>query len=94
MFRIDVSGSGMLRSLEAVVSAQLPPPQTAMDEGALFRAAGFDLGTFREVELVGLPKVPFDSVKAWKGPHPGLPGVELTVQTAMWQGRPVAFSTV
>jgi serine/threonine-protein kinase len=92
MLLLNLSGTGRLRDLEAVASVKQAALEPPMDEGVLFRAAGFEITNFREVEAVSLPKVPFDSGKAWKGPHPGLPGVEITVQTAMWRGRPVAFS--
>ncbi|MBC7928410.1 MAG: serine/threonine protein kinase, partial [Bryobacteraceae bacterium] len=92
MFLMNVSGSGLLRHLEAVVGAKQKMPENPVDEAGLFRAAGFDIAKFEEVATVELPKVPFDTAKAWKGPHPGLPGIDIIVQTATWKGIPVSFS--
>ena len=94
MILMELSGSGLLRRFEAVVGANEKMPQTPVDEAFLFKSAGLDVSQFHETPNVTLPKVPFDSTKAWKGPHPGLPGIEMTVQTAMWKGTPVEFSIV
>src|SRR5262249_16377148 len=54
---------------------------------AVFRAAGLDPATFHEVDPQGVPVYPYDSRRAWKGPHPGLPKTELTLDVAWWKGR-------
>lgn len=92
MLYVVVDGRGRLRELEAIVPADRIRTETPDKMPALFSAAGLDFSAFRETSTILPPVVPFDSVRAWKGPHPGLPNIEITVQTATWKGLPVGFS--
>jgi predicted Ser/Thr protein kinase len=82
--RID--GHGLLRDFSAVPynDDSLPAP---VEIDKVFRAAGLDPKTFTETTPTMLPGHAADRLRAWKGPHPTIPGTELTVQVAMWKGR-------
>jgi serine/threonine-protein kinase len=54
---------------------------------AVFRAAGLDMAAFTEVPPSFVPVTASDQLRSWKGPHPKIPGLNLTVDMASWKGR-------
>jgi serine/threonine-protein kinase len=87
MVYVRVDGYGRLLQFEAVpyeLTDQLKepiPPQTA------FHAAGLDFSAFTEIAPVELPGSAADQLRAWQGPHPVIPNLELVVEMASWRGR-------
>jgi serine/threonine-protein kinase len=87
MVRVTLDGGGRLREFQANPykdAAALTPP-VAPD--AVFHAAGLDISKFTEVPAAFVPATASDQLRAWKGPHPRLPGVNLTLDLASWKGR-------
>jgi serine/threonine-protein kinase len=94
MWSMEVDSMGRLRKFEAVPpEAEDGSAPTPVDftPSAAFRAAGFDLSKFVEAPPQAVPATPFDWRKAYKGRHPSLDNVDVTVQTAAWRGRIVDF---
>jgi len=87
MVHVVLDGAGRLRQFEAnpYKDAQALTPSIAPD--AVFHAAGLDIGKFQEVPATFVPSRPADQARSWKGPHPGIPGLNLTVNLAYWKGR-------
>jgi predicted Ser/Thr protein kinase len=84
MVTVLLDGNGHLRDFAAVPygdSGVPVPPE------AVFRAAGLDMTQFTETAPENLPIRPFDSRRAWKGPHPKIPSTELLVEVAAWKGQ-------
>jgi predicted Ser/Thr protein kinase len=84
MVTVLLDGNGHLRDFAAVPygdSAVPIPPET------VFRAAGLDMTQFTETAPENLPIRPFDSRRAWKGPHPKIPNTEMLVEVAAWRGQ-------
>jgi serine/threonine-protein kinase len=85
MANVIVDGHGRLLQFSAVPrTAEPPAPATAE---ALFRAARLDIAAFHETEPKLVPDHASDSIRAWQGPHPSLPGTQLTVEAAFWRGQ-------
>ena len=96
MTAIQLDSRGRLRHFEAVAprfenQTGSRTPQTAFDAAAMFAKAGLDLGTFHEVGPTYTPALAFDTRKAWTGPYPGLPNVNVTVEVAAWNGKLTSF---
>jgi len=86
MVFVRVDGHGLLREFSAVPDeGESPAAPVEMD--AVFHAAGLDLKTFTEMAPLLLPQHAVDQLRAWKGPHPTIPDMELTVEVATWKGR-------
>ena len=81
-----VDGHGLWREFSAV-PYDGEPAAVPVEMDAVFRAAGLDLKNFTETAPLLSPKHPLDQLRAWKGPHPVIPGMELTVEVATWKGR-------
>jgi len=87
MAHVILDGAGRLREFQAnpYKDAQaLTPPVTPE---AVFRAAGLDMAAFTEAPADFVPASASDQVRAWKGPHPHIPGVNVTLDLASWKGR-------
>lgn len=82
--------AGHLRSFAAIPAAQ-DFTAANFDPAPLFRAAGLDLATFREIMPRHPDAVPADSRRAWFGPWPGMLGLNVTVEASSWQGRATGF---
>lgn len=91
-WQMDVDTLGRLRRFEAV------PPQlesdsgdaqsnAAVDPAPVFQAAGLEFGKFAEVTPKWTPRAAFDLRKAWKGAHPQIPELPVTVEVAWWRGK-------
>jgi predicted Ser/Thr protein kinase len=87
MLRVALDGAGRLREFQAnpYQDAQALTPPVAPE--AVFRAAGLDLAAFTEVPAAFVPAGASSEVHSWKGPHPRIPGLNLTVDLASWKGR-------
>ncbi|MBS1834038.1 MAG: serine/threonine protein kinase, partial [Acidobacteria bacterium] len=90
-WQMDVDSLGRLRRFEAVPPQfeKDPPPQPpiAFDPRPLFQAAGLDLAKFTEVTPQWTPAAAFDMRRAWKGTHPTISEIPLTVEAASWRGQ-------
>jgi serine/threonine protein kinase len=64
------------------------------DWNLLFEAAGLDPRAFHEVPQQWVPNTYADVRKAWVGPLPGKPEIELRVEAAAYRGRPSFFQVV
>jgi serine/threonine-protein kinase len=86
-----VSGNGLLLEFQSTPSVGSPagggPLAPPIAPETVFRAAGFDMGTFTPVTPTLAPANASDEIKAWKGHHPAFPKKDLTVEIAWWKGR-------
>jgi serine/threonine-protein kinase len=81
-----IEAGGRLRGFEAIP----PDPAAAIAPipfEAVFQAAGFDPSRFTEVSPRTLPTVPTDTLRAWKGFHPVIPGINPQIDIGWWKGR-------
>jgi predicted Ser/Thr protein kinase len=60
----------------------------------LFDAAGLDMATFTSVAPEWTPAHYADTLVAWKGPMPHVPGQELRIEAGAYRGKPVYFQQV
>jgi predicted Ser/Thr protein kinase len=87
MVSLELDGQGRLRDFRAnpysgaVALAEPVSPET------VFRAAQLDISKFIETTPTMIPTRASDQIRAWKGPHPGIPNAEVTVEIAAWKGR-------
>ena len=88
MLHVALDGAGRLRDFSANpykdATQSLAP---AVQPEAVFRAAGLDMAAFTEVPPSFVPVTASDQLRSWKGPHPKIPGLNLTVDMASWKGR-------
>jgi serine/threonine-protein kinase len=81
----------VLRKFEAIPQAYLAKPEEPAppppDPAVVLRVAGFDVSRFSETLPKYTPLTIYDNWKAYKGPHPELPGTEVTVEYASWRGK-------
>jgi tRNA A-37 threonylcarbamoyl transferase component Bud32 len=87
MTRVVLDGGGRLRDFSSVPFPDVHDLSQSVPPEAVFRAAGLDLAQFRETAPDRLSSVPALQMRAWKGPHPGLPHTELTVEIGSAKGR-------
>lgn len=87
MVQMSLDGAGRLRDFSAVpyhdAQEQMPP----VPPDAVFRAAGLDPGAYTEVTPAFVPQNAADQLRSWKGRHPKIAGVEMSVDMAWWKGR-------
>jgi len=92
MIRMELDVNGRLLKFAAV-----PPEKPLVSSGSetdwarVFREAGLELRMFEAVEPLTAPIYNYDEIKSWKGTLPDNPGVEITIEAAALQGRPVSF---
>jgi Protein kinase domain len=86
MVRAVIDGAAHLREFYAVPDATDNTAQP-VDPAAVFRAAGLDMAAFTETPPKFVPTGASDLTRAWKGPHPKFPNVDLTLDLATWKGR-------
>ncbi len=93
MVNIDLDTYGRLLRLVALPLPGSAPaePAAAPDWGALFSAAGLDIGAFRPEPPQGLPPVSFERHESWSGVLAGETAVPLRVDGASYSGKPVLF---
>ncbi|MGA3018272.1 MAG: serine/threonine-protein kinase [Bryobacteraceae bacterium] len=87
MVRAVVDGAGRLREFYAVPYADGADLAKAVEPAAVFHAAGLDMAAFSETPPQFLPSAAANESHAWKGPHPKIPNLDLTVDMATWKGR-------
>ena len=88
MVHAFVDGNGRLLEFGAIPADAQPDLAPAVSPESVLRAFRLDPAAFTETAPAhGVPSAPFDQWRAWKGPHPHLPGVELSVEAAWWKGR-------
>lgn len=87
MVRMYLDSGGRLRQFEAIPPRREDSPELTFNEAKLFSAMQFDLSKFTPATPFRSPLTPFDQRLAYRGPHPGLKDVEVTVQFATWRGR-------
>ena len=93
MLSMTMDFAGHLRAFEAIPSEK-PDTATPVDDAVLFTAIGYERATFNEVPAELTPLVAYDSRKAWKGPAPGLPDVEVRIEAASLNGRIAAVKVI
>lgn len=84
MVSLLIDGQGRLRTFLAVPYGDAIEP---VAPETVFHAAQLDFGKFAEATPQSKPIIVYDLLRAWKGPHPGIPDAELTVEIASWKGR-------
>jgi serine/threonine protein kinase len=68
--------------------------EATADWGALFRSAGLDLSQFKEVPPRWTVTAQSDIRRAWSGPYAGAKNVEVRVEAAAFEGKPVYFEVL
>jgi len=92
MLRIALDGGGRLRDFQGHPYKDAQPLATPVAPSSVFQAAGLDMATFTEIPATFVPVVPASEAHSWKGPHPHIPGLNLIVDMATWQGRLTEFA--
>ncbi len=87
MSHARLDGAARLREFSAVPYGAGEELKDAVPPEAVFRAAGLDISKFTEAAPEIVPQEAADQLRAWRGPHPKIPGMELRVQIAWWKGR-------
>jgi serine/threonine-protein kinase len=90
MTRSTLDGNGRLLQFSAVPLDAGPDLSAPVSSEAVFRAVRLDPDGFTETAPLRPPLFRFDQLKAWKGPHPHLPLVQLQLEAAWWKGRIVS----
>jgi serine/threonine-protein kinase len=85
MTSLALDGHGRLLRFLGVPKENAAP--AAVSAQAIFQAARLDITRFREIPPTLVPAHASDTLRAWQGPHPVLPGTELILQAAWWRGR-------
>jgi predicted Ser/Thr protein kinase len=96
MLDMRLNFAGHLREFQAIPPEKpaAAPPGTPFNEAVLFKALGYDPAGFTETPPQVVPMVAYDLRKAWKGPAPGLPDVEVRIEAASLAGRITAVKVV
>ncbi len=87
MVRAVLDGAGRLREFAANPYSDARALTPAVQPEAVFRAAGLDMSAFTEIPAAFVPAGAADQARAWKGPHPRIPGLSLRLELATWKGR-------
>jgi serine/threonine-protein kinase len=87
MVGVILDGGGRLRTFAAVPDAAAEPLAEPVEPAAVFGAAGLDMAAFHETAPAFTPPSVADRLLAWKGPHPKIPTLDLTLNLATWKGR-------
>jgi serine/threonine-protein kinase len=88
---------GRLRSFHAVPSqagAARDGEAREPDWSTLFNESGLDPARFRTVAPVWTPPDAFDARAAWEGSYPEQPELNVRVEAAAYEGRPVFFELI
>ena len=93
---MGINLTGHLREFTAIPGEKAAggAPGTPLDSALLFKAIGYDAASFMETTPELLPAVAFDARNAWKGPAPGLPGVEVRIEAASLAGKLTAVKVI
>ena len=87
MVRVTLNSAGKLRGFAAIPPANAAPAADPMTPEAIFHMIGFDPGTFTETAPQFVTAGAADQLRSWKGPHPVIPTMDVTVDMAWWKGR-------
>jgi serine/threonine-protein kinase len=87
MVQVNLNTAGYLRKFAAIPPADAAPVASPVEPDAVFRAIGLDRANFTEIAPAFVPAGAADELHAWKGPHPKIPNLDLTVEMAAWKGR-------
>jgi serine/threonine-protein kinase len=87
MVQVNLNTAGYLRKFAAIPPADAAPVANPVEPDAVFRAAGLDRANFTEITPAFVPAGAADELHSWKGPHPKIPNLDLTVEMAAWKGR-------
>jgi len=87
MLQVSLNAAGKLRWFSAIPAGDAPPVADPVQPDAVFRSAGLDLANFSETTSNFTPVGAADTLHSWKGPHPKIPNLDLTVDMATWKGR-------
>lgn len=92
MVKVALDSRGNLRQFQGVPPAFHPlaeaqAPASELDPKQVFKAAGLEFERFAEVVPQYAPPAASDRHKAFRGPHPSLANVPITVEYASWRGR-------
>jgi serine/threonine-protein kinase len=90
MSRTVLGGNGRLLEFSAIPRGYDPELVPPAAPETVFRAMRLDLAKFGDTKPLKLPTTPFDQWRAWKGPHPMFPDMQLQVEAAWWKGRVVS----
>ena len=96
MIEMRMNLTGHLREFTAIPGekAASDAPGTPLDSAALFNAIAYDPTGFTGTTPELIPSVAFDLRNAWKGPAPGLPGVEVRIEAASLAGKLTAVKVI
>lgn len=88
MAQMELDSRGRLRYFSAVPPelSEIPSKSPAVSVHRVFQAIGFDEAKFEPAEPRYTPLTAFDSRSAWKGKHPGIPDLPLSVEISEWRG--------
>ena len=87
MVQVSLNAAGKLRWFSAIPAVDAAPIPEPVEPEAVFRATGLDLANFTETAPNFVPLGAADNWHSWKGPHPVIPQLDLTVEMASWKGR-------
>jgi serine/threonine-protein kinase len=90
MVQVSLEAGGRLRWFAAVPSPEAEDLAQPVEPAAVFRAAGLEMARFAETPPKFIPLGAADQLRAWKGPHPTIPTLDLTLEMASWKGRVTA----
>jgi serine/threonine protein kinase len=92
---VELDLEGRLLSFRGVPPEQAHPNPSSSDSDMnwepLLKAAGFEAGDLMPRESLWLPPFYADSRAAWTGVYPDAGGIEIRVEAAAFDGRPVAM---
>jgi len=91
MIRVKLDADGRLVSLDAVPPLTDSTAAAAPDWDLLFAQAGFDRAKFKQVAPLATPPVYADARAAWEGVYPRRSEMQIRVEAAALQGKPVFF---
>jgi serine/threonine-protein kinase len=86
MVTVEIDAQGRLRAFHANPYGMASGMSAPVEPEAIFRAAQLDFSKFTEVAPRTTPTNIFDQLRAWKGPHPAIQGLDLTLEIGTWKG--------
>jgi hypothetical protein len=87
MVSLELDGQGRLRDFRANPYSEAAALAEPVSPETVLRAAQLDISKFAETAPTMIPTRASDQIRAWKGPHPGIPTAEIAVEITSWKGR-------
>jgi aminoglycoside phosphotransferase (APT) family kinase protein len=85
---LELDAHGRLRGFSGVpYLSSKGSPSAPVEPEAVFRAAELDITKFEEKEPNSLPRTATDRIRSWKGMHPSLPDVPMTLEIGWWKNQ-------